>query len=421
MAPRESSSSGPARSSRRFVIAGAAVLLAAGGTVTALAGHHSAGQHPAAGKPAAAKARLAASSCTGPAGTAYIALPGYQAFDAVDSSDCYLVQQYNVADGLVPNTGTTDTSYDSTDEGVAIYGTTLYFADTGNDTVAVLPTTALTVSNYANPTETLIHVGTDPENLAVTPDGSQVWAADTGPQTGLPSKGAISVISTATNTVTATLHLPTTDPRRIAFSPSGAFAYVTTSQGLYVFSTANHHLVTVIRGLGDPEDVTVSPDGSTVYVTNTVQGVVDVISAAANRVTRTIRVGELPWQLALSSGGSTLYVANGDSNSVSVISTASDTVTSTIAIPGDPVSVALTPDGSELWVGGLTSAIVTVIDTANGSTVGSFNVGYGGEPNSGDGDEPTGIVLTSALPPGSTSSSAVKGAANSKPAGSSHN
>ena len=71
-------------------------------------------------------------------------------------------------------------------------------------------------------------MGVNPESLAVTPDGSQVWVADTGPQTGEPSLGGISVISAATDTVTATLPLPGTDPRQIAFSPSGATAYVTT-------------------------------------------------------------------------------------------------------------------------------------------------------------------------------------------------
>ena len=218
--------------------------------------------------------------------------------------------------------------------------------------------------------------------------------ADTGPQTGGPSLGGISVISTATNTVTATLPLPT-DPRNIAFSPSGATAYVTTGRGLYVISTASHRVITVIGGLGDPEGVTVSPDGKTVYVTNTVQNVVDVINAGFNWVTRKIPVGQLPWQLVLSSDGSTLYVADGDSNAISVISTASDTVTSTISDSGDPVSLALTPDGSELWVGGLTSGFVTVYRTSDGSLVGSFTVGYGGEPADGLGEEPTGIVLSS--------------------------
>ena len=94
-------------------------------------------------------------------------------------------------------------------------------------------------------------------------------------------------------------------------------------------------------------------------MTNTAQNVVEVISAATNRVTGTIAVGQLPWQLALSSNGGTFYVADGDSNAVSVISTATDAVTNTIAVAGEPVTLALTPDGSQLWVGGLTSGNVS--------------------------------------------------------------
>jgi YVTN family beta-propeller protein len=396
MAPRESSSSRPAWASRRVIIAGAAAIaLAAAGTATALVAFHSgADSH---GR--SSKARLAAISCSGPAGAAYVALPGYQAFDAVNTANCGLVQQYNVGDRLVPNTGTQDFNYDSSEEGVALHGDTLYFADTGNDTVAVINAADLNPDNYANPTETLIHVGFDPQGLAVTPDGGQVWVADTGPQTGQPSLGGISVISTASDTVTSTLNLPA-DPREIAFSPSGATAYVTTGDGLLVINTATQKVAAVVPGLGNPEGVAVSPDGKTVYVTNTVQSLVDVISAATDRVTGTIRVGQMPWQLAVSSDGSTVYVADGDSNAISVIAAKSDTVTDTIPDAGDPVSLALTPDGSQLWVGGLTSGIVTVFDTANDSLVGSFNVGYGGEANAGDGEEPTGIVLTSTPTPG---------------------
>ena len=400
MAPRESSNSRPAWASRRVIIAGAAaVALAAGGTATALAAHHPA--HSVADRHAgSSKARLAASSCTGPAGAAYVAVAGYQAFDAVSTANCDLVQQYNVGDGTVPNTGTSDTNYDSTDEGVTMHGGTLYFADTGNDTVAVINAANLDPSNYANPPETLIRVGFNPQNLTVTPDGSQLWVADTGPQTGQPSLGGISVISTSTDKVTARLGLPA-DPRNIAFSPSGATAYVTTSDGVFVIKTATLKVVALIRGLGNPEGVAVAPDGKTVYVTNTIQNLVDVISAATSQVKRTVHVGELPWQLVISADGSKVYVADGDSNAISVIAAASDKVTDTISDAGDPVSLALTPDGSQLWVGGLTSGIVTVFDTSHDSLVGSFNVGYGGEPNAGDGEEPTGIVLTSTPTPGS--------------------
>jgi YVTN family beta-propeller protein len=397
MAPRESSNSRWAWAGRRAIIAGAAaVALAAAGTATVLATHHSVADRHA----GSARARLAAASCGGPTGAAYVALPGYQAFDAVDTANCKLIQQYNVGDTLVPGTGTQDFNYGSSEEGVALYKDTLYFADTGSDTVAVINAAKLNVDNYENPTETLIHVGFDPQGLAVTPDGKQVWVADTGPQTGQPSLGGISVISAATDKVTSSMSLPG-DPREIAFSPSGATAYVTTGGGLLVINTATLKVAAFVPGLGNPEGVAVAPDGKTVYVTNTVQGLVDVISAATNRVTCAIKVGQMPWQLAISSNGSKIYVADGDSDAISVVSTATNKVTATIADSGDPVSVGLTPDGSELWVGGLTSGIVTVFDTSNNSLVGSFVVGYGGEPNSGDGEEPTGIVLTTIPTPGS--------------------
>src|ERR1700722_15859441 len=212
MALRESSKSGASRARRWVIITAAAVVLAAGGTATALVAHHFTA--PAG---AASKAPPAASSCRGPPGAAYVAVAGFQAFDAVDTANCNLVQQYNVGDRLVPNAGTEDFNFDSTDEGVAMSGNNLYFADTGNDTVAVIDSAALNVKNFENPAETLIHVGFDPQDLAVTPDGSQGWVADTGPQSGGRPLAGIDVISTASDTVTAKRHLPVA-PKEIAFS-----------------------------------------------------------------------------------------------------------------------------------------------------------------------------------------------------------
>ena len=156
---------------RAGIAGGAAVVVAAAVAVSLTLTHGGSAASPAAAvKPQ--KARVAAASCTGPAGAAYIAVAGYQAFDAVSTSDCYFIQQYNVGDPLVPNTGTEDFNYSSTDEGVALDGSNLYFADTGNDTVAVIDSATLVVNNYENPAETVIPVGINPDNLAVTPDGS---------------------------------------------------------------------------------------------------------------------------------------------------------------------------------------------------------------------------------------------------------
>jgi YVTN family beta-propeller protein len=387
-------SPGPARfwTRRRAIMAGVAAVALAAGTTAALSVDHP-GVSSAAGT---RHTHLAASTCTGPAGAAYVALPGYQAFEAIDTHNCEITQVYNVADPQVPG-DSGDYNYAGTDEAVAIHGHSLYFAVTGEDEVAVIDAGTLNPKVYS-PAETDIHVGFNPGGLAVTPDGSQLWVADTGPQTGAGSPIAISVISTSTDKVTATLSLPAA-PAQIAFSPSGATAYVTTADGLWVYSTKTDRVQAIVRGLGDPHGVAVSPDGSTVYVTNTESGQVAVIKAATDKVTGTIAVGQLPWQLTISSNGKTVYVADPDSNQVSVISASSGTVTKTLSITGDPDTLALTPDGSELWVGGLTSGIMTVLDTANDSVVGTINVGDDGA-NSGDGNEPASIAMTTTPTPG---------------------
>jgi YVTN family beta-propeller protein len=381
--------------SRRGLLAGAAVVVLAAGGATALAA-----SHPGSHQRAASATRLTSASCGGPTGAAYIALAGWDGFSAINTANCDILQTYNVGDPQVPG-DPGDYNYASTDEGVAVSGSTLYFADAGSDNISVIDSATLDPSNY-NPTETDIHVGFVPTDLTVNPSGSQLWVADTGPQTDLrKTLSGIKVISTASNTVVGKLRLYG-GPEAIAFSPSGRYAYVTSSIGLYVIKTSNLHVAGFIRGLGDPHGVVVSPDGSHIYVTDTQRGEVDVIDAARLRVTGRIAVGQLPWQIITSSDGSTIYVTDADSNAVSVISAATQTVTHTISLAGDPDTLALTPDGSELWVAGLTSAWVTIYDTSNYSEAGTINLG-GFYANSADGYEPTGIVLVSTPTPGSSS------------------
>ncbi len=393
MSTHESNRRGLARLGRRAFTFSTAALVAVAGVTIELTNDHtgqSGTSHSTSGL------RLAANSCGGPAGAAYVADDGWDGFSAIDTSDCDVVQTYNVGDPAVPG-DSGDYNYSSSAQAVAVSGSTLYFANYGNDTIAIIDSATLDPSNY-NPAETLIHVGFLPSDLALTPDGSQLWVTDEGPQTNPSSPSSITVISTSKKAVVGQFNL-SGGPEQIAFSPSGSTAYVTTQQGLYVINAASRRVVTLIHGLGDPHGVTVSANGRTLYVTNTEQGEVDVVSAATNRVTDVIRVGQMPWESVLTPNGKTLYVADGDSNAVSVISTATDKVTGTISVSGNPDTLAVTPDGSQLWVAGLSSAVVTVLDTATGAEVGSVNLGGDGA-NSGDGYAPTGIVLVSAPTPG---------------------
>jgi YVTN family beta-propeller protein len=388
MALRTTSAGSPRVSRRTAAIAAgaAAVVLAGGSAVAVAAGHHGAAQHGS--RPVAA--RFAATACHGPIGAAYVSDAGFDGFTSINTANCQAIQTYNVGDTQVPG-DPGDFNFSSTNEGVALHGSTLYFADTGNSTVGIINTKILDPKNF-NPAEKLINVGLFPQDLAVTPNGKQIWVAETGPQTSPSAPSAVSVISTATDKVIARMKLRG-QPSDIAFAPGGARAYVATMKGLTVFNTKTMSKITTVGGFGSTRTVAAGPGGSKIYVTDPTRNDLVVLRASSLKVIDTIHTGELPWQVLVSPNGQTAYVTDTDSNAVAVISTATDKITRTFAVNGTPDTLGLTPNGAELWVGQNAAATVTVINVHTGATVGTVNLG-GSEPQSGDGFEPTGIVLT---------------------------
>jgi phospholipase C len=318
-----------------------------------------------------------ATTCGGPPGTAYVADAGYDAFSAVDTANCQVLATYNVDDPGNPG-DPSDQNYSSTDEMVAADGNQLYFADTGSSTVAVINDTDLTPSNES-PSEDLIDVGLFPQGLAVSPDGKQVWVADTGPQTAEEGSSQVSIIGASTNSVVGSIPVRGA-AQQIAFAPDGSVAYVTTSQGLAVIDVSSGTVSDFVTGLQNPRGVAVSPDGNNVYVTDAGSNSVSVIDPLDYRVIGTIPVGELPWQVVFSPDGKSAYVSNPDSNSISVIDVSTRTVGSTFDVPGDPEALAVTPDGSELWVGEGASGSLEVLNAPTGDQVGTIDLGTAYEP-----------------------------------------
>jgi YVTN family beta-propeller protein len=161
--------------------------------------------------------------------------------------------------------------------------------------------------------------------LAMAPDGSKLYSGD-------PTTQLVSVIDTATSTVEKTIQMP---------QPASNIPYI--------------------------KQIVVAPDGDTIYVLgmvgissqNSFVWVVDV-TAESPAIVATITVGAQPQDLAITPDGSTLYVPNGaNASTISVIDTSTNTVTETLGpfdsgVSGEifknPYAIEVSPDGSTFYV-----------------------------------------------------------------------
>ncbi len=172
-------------------------------------------------------------------------------------------------------------------------GRTLYVGGEGNDAVAVIDTTTNTVVD-------VISLTTPSASIAITPDGKTAYVVGFG--------GVVTPIDTATNVAGAPFAIGTA-PFGIAISPDGQKAYVVNefSTSVTPFLTAtNAALAPISTGPGLPVDDAITPDGKTLYVTNTDDGeggaenAVTAISTATNTVVGSpIAVGGLAFEIAI--------------------------------------------------------------------------------------------------------------------------
>lgn len=134
--------------------------------------------------------------------------------------------------------------------------------------------------------------------------------------------------------------------------------------------------------------IALSPDDRFVWVANPDNNSVSVVRVEndANQLVAEIPVGIEPQNVAITPNGATLYVTNTASGTISVIDTASRTVVNTILAGTEPYGIALTPNGRKLYVSNARSNDVTVIDASTNTPIGTIpNVGI----------EPRGIAITS--------------------------
>jgi YVTN family beta-propeller protein len=140
---------------------------------------------------------------------------------------------------------------------------------------------------------TAIPVGKGPEGFDLSPDGREVWAANSG-------DGSVSVIDVASKKVTATLDLKTKRTNRLKFTPDGRLVMISDDGGgevVFVDAATRNERKRLKVGKG-PEGTLVQPDGAKAYVALSGDNAVAVIDLKTLEVTGKIATGNGPDGLA---------------------------------------------------------------------------------------------------------------------------
>jgi YVTN family beta-propeller protein len=131
----------------------------------------------------------------------------------------------------------------------------------------------------------------------------------------------------------------------------------------------------------EPEGVTISPDGKTVFVSCEGSNQVTAVDSASLKVIGTIATGPRPRSIAFSRDGAIGFIASENAGSLTVFDAATRAVTQTIvlprptapgAIPPRPMGQQLSADGAQLFVTLGRAKAIAIVEVASRALKGTI-------------------------------------------------
>jgi YVTN family beta-propeller protein len=150
------------------------------------------------------------------------------------------------------------------------------------------------------------------------------------------------------------------NPLNLALTPNGKELWVAceASASVVVIDTATRQKGCEIPVGGQPNDVAFTPDGKRAFVSNRLDDNVSVVDVSTHKVLSTIEVGDEPHGLLVDKQGRNLYVLNTSIDNISVIDVASLKEIKRLSASRSPWSLAASPDGKLIAVSHALSRLV---------------------------------------------------------------
>lgn len=236
-----------------------------------------------------------------------------------------------------------------------------------------------------------VPLGKRPRGIQVSPDRTQLFIALSGsPIAGPgvdestlppadPSADGIGVVDIASLKLLRVIR-GVSDPEQLVVSPDGKYLYIASEDSgtAVVVDVATGETVATQEVGGEPEGVGISPDGRFVYVTSEEDHQVSVIDTGTNEVIKQFEVGMRPRQATFTSDGARAYVTGELDGTISVIDANEHKVIHTIKLSGEmvrPMEVDLSPDDSVIYVTTGRGRKLVAIDNKTYEPIGEVTVG----------------------------------------------
>jgi DNA-binding beta-propeller fold protein YncE len=224
-----------------------------------------------------------------------------------------------------------------------------------------------------------IPVFANPLQVAETPDGSTALVTSFGSLDG--SGGAVTFINLSSNQVTSTVTMPFgVTPNGLAISPDGTTAYIgnfkNPGQSILVMNIASQTVTASIPNVAPyPSGLTLTPDGSELWVTSPLGRETDVIDTLSQTIVFRLNIPSAT-DIAFNSTGTTAYVTSDLTipGQVIAVNTATLQILNTYTVGNTPADITMSYGDKFLVVNNSADNTISLIDLVQ-NAVKTTNVG----------------------------------------------